>query len=162
MDAPRPEFVQPSAGRMGRAASPMLWLALVLALPCGQVTCAQQSSTNGSSQQTTHPLHSAQPDADQNATSEMGGPLFQERRLRQLSAAQHKAMVSDTDKLLKLVTELNAEINSKTPNTLTPEQLRKVVEIEKLAHSVRDKMRTTVQGASTFLDAAPPELGRQH
>ncbi len=75
--------------------------------------------------------------------------------MRQLSAAQHKAMVSDTDKLLRLVTELNAEINSTYPASLTLEQLRKVAEIEKLAHSVRDKMRTSVVGAPTFLDSGP-------
>ena len=42
-------------------------------------------------------------------------------------------MVDDTDKLLKLVTELNSEISRTNTSTLTPEQLRRVAEIEKLA-----------------------------
>jgi hypothetical protein len=75
--------------------------------------------------------------------------------LRQLIAAQHKAMVSDTDKLLKLVIQFNAEIDNSTPAALTPEQLRMVAEIEKLAHSVKDKMRTSAPEVPGFVDDAP-------
>jgi hypothetical protein len=57
-------------------------------------------------------------------------------------------MVSDTNKLLKLVNELNAEIGQTNPDSLTPSQLQKVAEIEKLAHNVRDKMSTSVRGAA--------------
>ena len=77
-------------------------------------------------------------------------PLYAEKRLRQLNLAQHKAMVADTDKLVKLANELNAEISGTNPGLLTPEQLRKVAEIEKLAHSVKDKMRMSVQGVPGF------------
>ena len=70
--------------------------------------------------------------------------------MRQLNEAQHKAMVSDTDKLLKLVTEFNAEIGSTNPESLTPEQLRKVAEIEKLAHSVKEKMRLSAGIADKY------------
>jgi hypothetical protein len=81
---------------------------------------------------------------------------LQQKRLRQLNVAQHKALVSDTDKLLKLVAELNEEIDKTTPASLTPDQLRRVAEIEKLAHSVKDKMRSSLVGAPDFLDAPPP------
>ncbi len=74
-------------------------------------------------------------------------PVYQERRLRQLALETHKSMVSDTDKLLELVTELNSEISAKNPGSLTPEQLRKIAQIEKLAHSVKQKMGNTLQGA---------------
>src|SRR5208283_3173727 len=47
-----------------------------------------------------------------------------------------KEMISDTNKQLKLASELNAEISNSNPDSLTPAQLRKVKEIEKLARSV--------------------------
>jgi DNA anti-recombination protein RmuC len=71
--------------------------------------------------------------------------IFAERRLQALNAAQHQAIVDDTDKLVKLVTELNQQINSSNAHSLTPQQQQMVAEIEKLAHSVRDKMRMTVR-----------------
>ncbi len=71
--------------------------------------------------------------------------IFAERRLQALNAAQHQAIVDDTDKLVKLVTELNQQINSSNAHSLTPHQQQMVAEIEKLAHSVRDKMRMTVR-----------------
>ncbi len=95
------------------------------------------------------------PSANRAFGGNVGDPVFMERRLRQLNAAQHKSMVSDTDRLVKLVKELHAEIGSSTPKALTDEQLRKVAEIEKLAHSVKDKMRITVQPAApSRMDAA--------
>ena len=50
---------------------------------------------------------------------------------------------TNTNKLVKLVAELNEQINSSKAHSLTPKQLQMVAEIEKLAHSVRDKMRMT-------------------
>jgi hypothetical protein len=71
--------------------------------------------------------------------------IFAERRLQALNAAQHQAIVDDTDKLVKLVTELNKQISSSNAHSLTPQQRQMVEEIEKLAHSVRDKMRMTLR-----------------
>ena len=50
--------------------------------------------------------------------------LHMERRMRQLNAVQHKSMVDDTEKLLRLVTELNSEDQSHEhlPTRLLPEQ----------------------------------------
>jgi hypothetical protein len=134
------------------------WLALMMAQPC----CAQVSNggqfPNGSGQTTNpHGIRPAPPpdDLDHPLAGNPGDPVFMERRMQQLNAVQHKSMVADTDKLLKLVTELNAEINSTNSNALTPAQLRKVIEIEKLAHSVKDKMRTSVRGAPDYQDNTP-------
>jgi hypothetical protein len=76
--------------------------------------------------------------------------------MSQLIAAKHKSIVANTEKLLKLVTELNAEISSTNPASLTPDQLRKVAAIEKLAHSVKDEMKTPVQATPAFIDSAKP------
>jgi hypothetical protein len=65
-------------------------------------------------------------------------------------------MVADADKLLKLASELKAEIDSGNSESLTPTQLKKLETIEKLAHSVKDKMSTSVRG----VPASPPPLIR--
>jgi hypothetical protein len=51
------------------------------------------------------------------------------------------ALKADTDKLLKLATELKASVDKSNENTLSIDVLRKAEEIEKLAHSVKDKMK---------------------
>ncbi len=154
VDESRSPFVGPSAGRSGHVVRLVLRLALLLALPCGLTP--SQSQQTGTGQLSNHPLRGLNENGNPNANGDSGDPIYQQKRLRQLNVAQHKSMVSDTDKLLKLVTELNAEISSTSPASLTPEQLRKVAEIEKLAHSVKDKMRSSVQGATLFIDNSPP------
>ena len=47
----------------------------------------------------------------------------------------------DTDKLLKLTTELKDYVDKTNENLLSVEVMNKAEEIEKLAHSVREKMR---------------------
>jgi hypothetical protein len=73
-------------------------------------------------------------------------PLFAAKRLRALNADRQKSMVSDTDKLVKLARQLDAEIASNPSDELTPEELRKVAEIEKLAHNVKAKMAQSFDG----------------
>jgi hypothetical protein len=77
-------------------------------------------------------------------------PMDEEKILRALNADRQKSMVSDTNKLLKLVNELNAEVARNSLDLLTPSQIQKVAEIEKLAHNVKDKMSTSVRGAAPF------------
>ena len=85
-------------------------------------------------------------DDDESNLARMGT----EKQLRALNAERQKLLVADTNKLLRLVSQLNAEIASEHPAVLTPEQLRKIAEIEKLAHSVKDKMSTSVRGTPAF------------
>ncbi|MGH9638334.1 MAG: hypothetical protein ACRD72_26160, partial [Candidatus Angelobacter sp.] len=47
----------------------------------------------------------------------------------------------DTEKLLKLATELKAYVDKTNEDTLSVNVVKKAEEIEKLAHSVKDKMR---------------------
>ncbi|MGA9669351.1 MAG: hypothetical protein WBQ94_09095 [Terracidiphilus sp.] len=71
-------------------------------------------------------------------------PLEEARRMQALNIARQKAMVSDANKLLKLTTELNEEIAHSNSDTLTSAQIRKLAQIEKLAHSVSEKMSAVV------------------
>lgn len=47
----------------------------------------------------------------------------------------------DTDKLLQLATELQQYVNKSNENVLSLEVIKKAEEIEKLAHSVKEKMK---------------------
>ncbi|MGD0735602.1 MAG: hypothetical protein ABR976_10665 [Terracidiphilus sp.] len=75
----------------------------------------------------------------------------QEKRFKALNAERHKSMVADTNRLLKLAGELNAELADEPAESLNPDQLRKVAEIEKLAHSVKEKMGMSVKGLPVFV-----------
>lgn len=77
-----------------------------------------------------------------------GGSPESEKRLRALNAERQKSLVADTNKLLKLATELEAEM--KLSEAPTAEQLHKAGEIEKLARSVREKMSTSVRSTPIY------------
>jgi hypothetical protein len=51
------------------------------------------------------------------------------------------ALKADTDKLLKLAVELKASVDKSNENVLSVDVIKKAEEIEKLAHSVKDKMK---------------------
>jgi hypothetical protein len=51
------------------------------------------------------------------------------------------ALKADTDKLVKLAGELKDYVNKTNENVLSLDVVRKAEEIEKLAHSVKDKMK---------------------
>lgn len=86
------------------------------------------------------------------------GSYALERQLRFMNAARQKELVSDTNKLLKLVMEYDSEIGRENPTVLTASQLRKLAEIERLARSVKDKMSTSVRGVPGFLQPSGPPL----
>ncbi len=51
------------------------------------------------------------------------------------------ALKRDTDKLLKLATELKESVDKTNESVLSLEVVKKAEEIEKLAHSVKEKMK---------------------
>jgi hypothetical protein len=71
-------------------------------------------------------------------------PITAARRLKALNVERQKTMVSDAGKLVQLARELNAEINQAQPSSLTPVQLRKIADIERLARSVKQKMSFSI------------------
>jgi hypothetical protein len=128
----------------------ILSLALSLALLlCAAPVAAQRSQSGfGSPLQNQMPNPMGTDPLDQRQPPPMGGPddpIALGKRLKALNAERQKAMIADTNKLVKLAAALNAEINGKHRGELTPDQLRQVAEIEKLAHSVKEKMCTSVR-----------------
>jgi hypothetical protein len=134
---------RPSIRRVGLAARLALCLALLLVLRGGA-----QSAPGTPHSPFQQPI--GQPVGGGLSDIPNGNPIEDEKLLRTLNADRQKSMVSDTNKLLRLVNELNAEIARTNPELLTPSQLRKVAEIEKLAHNVKDKMSTSVRGTPPY------------
>lgn len=60
---------------------------------------------------------------------------------RMQNTERQKRLVSDTERLLNLTSQLKASIASSGGEALTPDMLRQMDEIEKLARSVKNKMR---------------------
>jgi len=55
---------------------------------------------------------------------------------------RQKHLVQDTDKLLALAKELKEEVDKSNEDTLSLNVVKKATEIEKLAKSVKDRMRS--------------------
>jgi hypothetical protein len=60
---------------------------------------------------------------------------------KKLNFERQAALKADTDKLLKLAVELKNSVDKSNENVLSLDVLKKAEEIEKLAHSVKDKMK---------------------
>jgi hypothetical protein len=58
-----------------------------------------------------------------------------------LNAERREQIAAGSARLLKLATELKAEVDKSSKDTLSVSVIRKAEEIEKLAHSVKEKMR---------------------
>jgi hypothetical protein len=64
------------------------------------------------------------------------------RELAKKANQSRQAMLkADTDKLLKLAVELKDYVDKSNENVLSLDVLKKADEIERLAHSVKDKMK---------------------
>ncbi len=132
-----------------RVACRALGLALLLVLPGGaQYGPMQEPPLRGTGTQAGGSM-SGVGDTD---------PIEEEKRLRALNAERQRSLVSDTNKLLKLAHELNDEVNATKSDSLDPQELTQVAEIEKLAHNVKEKMSTSVKGTTDF----QPFLFPQH
>jgi hypothetical protein len=138
-----------------RSSGRMLLLAALLAVPCGTSSQQQSQGMGGH-----FPAVSHDPSSDANQLSPFYDPnssAESEKRLRMINAERQKTMIADTDKLVKLAKELNEEIAKSNTGELSAAQLRKVAEIEKLAHNVRDKMVMSVRGPQfNNMDNTPP------
>ncbi|MGH9546128.1 MAG: hypothetical protein ACRD23_13045 [Terriglobales bacterium] len=60
---------------------------------------------------------------------------------KKANQARQADLKRDTDKLLKLATELKESVDKTNESTLSVDVIKKAEEIEKLAHSVKDKMK---------------------
>jgi hypothetical protein len=68
-------------------------------------------------------------------------PGLQEKAFKMRNEQRQKPLVSDTGKLLALARELEAVVDSLSVKPVAPGTLKKAEEVEKLARSVKDKMK---------------------
>ena len=126
-----------------------LWMAaflgavLVIAPSVGAAKAQQSTGQTGQTSgvgkaPTLQPLDGDHPD---DANDPM---LAQQRagRARALADERQKHIVDETAKLLQLATELKAAVDKSNKNELSLDVIRKADDIEKLAHDVKQRMRS--------------------
>ena len=82
-----------------------------------------------------------------------------EKQKQALNTERQRKMVADADHLLELATQLDKAVAQSKDGKVTVEQMKLVEEIEKLAHSVREKMADPNVGG---FDPALPALIQPH
>lgn len=60
---------------------------------------------------------------------------------KRVNEQRQKTLVSDTDRLVKLATELKEYVDKSNADVLSLDVIKKADQIEKLAHSVKEKMK---------------------
>jgi hypothetical protein len=68
-------------------------------------------------------------------------PRLQHEQAKMRNVDRQNQLVADTQKLLQLANELQTDVQKSNKDTLSLDVIRKADEIEKLAKSVRDKMK---------------------
>ena len=66
---------------------------------------------------------------------------MQEEQAKRVNDERQKKLVSDTAKLYELAGELKEQVGKSDKNTLSVDVVKKAEEIERLARSVKEKMR---------------------
>jgi hypothetical protein len=88
------------------------------------------------------PVPSAQYPPDRATPAEDESKMKLEREMaKKANQERQAALKRDTEKLLKLSTELKEYVDKTNENMLSLTVVKKAEEIEKLAHSVKDKMK---------------------
>ena len=68
-------------------------------------------------------------------------PETEEAQAKLRNLERQKKLQEDTARLLSLANELKADVDKSTKDMLSLDVVRKADEIEKLAHSVKEKMK---------------------
>ena len=113
-------------------------LAALLALVMVAFTVAQTSPSLEPPVGATDPSRRQRPDDTLDA--QMRARMEREAN-RKWNKERQAALKKDTDKLLELATQLKQQVDKSNENILSLDVVKKSEEIEKLAHSVRDKMK---------------------
>ncbi len=78
---------------------------------------------------------------DANAQMEMHEQAAKQQDFAAANAERRKQIADDSARLLKMATDLKAEVDKTTKDTLSLGVIRKADDIEHLAHSVKEKMK---------------------
>jgi len=75
------------------------------------------------------------------ADPDPANPRREEQQAQLRNSDRQKRLVADTDKLLELATDLKQQVDKTNKDTLSVDVIKKADEIEKLAHSVKERMK---------------------
>jgi len=81
---------------------------------------------------------------DANAQMQMREQKTKDQNYAAANAERKRQITDDSAKLLQLANELKLEVDKSTKDTLSITVIRKAMEIERLAHDVKEKMKLTV------------------
>lgn len=84
---------------------------------------------------------------DVNQQMEMREQQVKQQSYAAANAERKKQITEDSAKLLKLASDLMAEVDKTDKDALSLNVIRKADEIERLAHNVKEKMKLTVGGS---------------
>ena len=111
-------------------------------LICLLISISGHAQTPGRSQSPPQPpLLKGDPAAASAADADEAQRRMAHDMAKKANLQRQAALKADTDKLLKLAVELKNSVDKSTENVLSLDVLKKAEEIEKLAHSVKDKMK---------------------
>lgn len=106
---------------------------------CGASSQAQMSPSFPTQRQPPGPL--GRPPGQDLPPAAMPDPAIAERQARSRNNDRQQRLVADTDKLLTLATELKNDVSKTNKDILSVDVIKKADEIEKLAHSVKERMK---------------------
>lgn len=112
------------------------------ALACSALSA--QSSSNPVNPDKPYLLPEANRLPDVNQQMEMREQQNKAQNYAAANAERKKQIAGDTTRLLKLATDLKAELGNTSKDTLSLNVIRRADEIERLAHNVKEKMKLTV------------------
>src|SRR5271157_872647 len=81
---------------------------------------------------------------DANSQMKMRDQQAKQQNFAAANAERKKLIAEDSARLLKLATDLKAEVDKTTKDTLSLNVIRRADEIERLAHNVKEKMKLTM------------------
>jgi len=110
-------------------------VALLVTLVCGAQSINPDKPIH-------NPALTTPPDA--NAQMRMREEQTKKQNFDAANAERKKQLADDSTRLLKLATDLKAEVDKTTKDTLSLTVIRKADEIERLAHNVKEKMKLTM------------------
>jgi hypothetical protein len=122
--------------RLLRAAA----VGVVLWIGSGSLIEAQISPVLAASQQPSQTGHPGV-DVPPIGPTEPLSPQVMEQQARARNSERQKKLVEDTDKLLVLATQLKEDVGKTNKDVLSVDVVKKADEIEKLAHSVKERMK---------------------
>jgi len=111
--------------------------------PCGASAQTGQSGSSGRSGTSPSAQQQQQPPLSP-GISEPDGPLgtqLERDQAKMRNLDRQKQLVADTERLLNLANELKADVDKSNKDTLSLDVIKKADEIEKLAHTVKEKMK---------------------